>query len=108
MKLLIVTTEYGMDSIGGVESVVKFVLEAVADLTDWEVEIASLRMSRKAGQSRRLLSPRSWFSANRIATRQYRGATVHDIGSSIAKLRHRGSGRAPGWTNLPTKLTRFS
>lgn len=86
MKLLVVTTEYGSESSGGVESVVTFVLDAVHRLTDWQVEVASLRMSRRAEQSRRFLSLRSWFSRQRVTTRTFRDVTVHDIGSSIAEF----------------------
>lgn len=86
MKALVVTTEYGNGANGGVESVVSFLLEAVADLTDWDVEVASLRMSRTAPQSRRLLQPQSWFRAPRIDVRTVRHVVVHDVGSALAEL----------------------
>lgn len=85
MKLLVVTTDYGDASTGGVETVVSFIVEAVARLTEWHIEIASLRMSHRAEQSRRIRSFSSWFTARHVSTRRFRGVTVHDVGSRIAE-----------------------
>ena len=86
MKILVVTTEYGKDSTGGVESVVSFLLKAIDELTDWDAQVASLRMSRRAKESRRLVSPRSWFVRPIAVTRTVRGVIVHDIGCALAEL----------------------
>lgn len=87
MKVLVVTTEYGNGATGGVESVVRFLLKSIEDLTEWHVEVASLRMSRRAGESRRLFDPRSWWgNERRVTTRVADGIRIHQIGSAFAEL----------------------
>lgn len=86
MKVLVVTTEYRTGASGGVESVVDFLLESLRRLTDWDVEVASLRMSRRAEESWRLVNPSSWLNRPRAATRTVDGVVVHDIGSAFAEV----------------------
>jgi glycosyltransferase involved in cell wall biosynthesis len=86
MRVLIVTTEYRAGSTGGVESVVDFLLSALRRRTDWEVEVASLRMSRRAYESRRVFAPKSWWGAQRVTTRQVDGIDIHQVGSAFAEL----------------------
>ena len=86
MRVLVVTTEFNLGTTGGVESVVKFMLSAMLKYTDWTVEVASLRMSRRARESRRLLDPLSWFKSARTTTQDLDGTTVYQVGCSAAEL----------------------
>ena len=86
MKIVIVTTEYTTGSMGGVASVVNFLIAAIRRLTDWDMEVASLRMSRRAVESRRLLAPRSWVRSARTSTREVDGVTVHNVGSALGEV----------------------
>ncbi|TFD17783.1 glycosyltransferase family 4 protein [Cryobacterium sp. TMT2-23] len=86
MKVLVVTTEYRAGSSGGVESVVDFLVAAIKMRTDWQVEIASLRMSRSAAESRQLLRPRTWSGGKRLSSEVADGVTVHQVGSSWAEF----------------------
>ena len=86
MKVFIVTTEYGTGTSGGVESVVDFLLASIRRLTDWKVEVASLRMSRRATESRKLFDARSWLGGKRVTTLKTNDIYIHQVGSSLAEL----------------------
>lgn len=81
---MIVTTEYG-DS-GGVQTMVTSLVNAISQKTNWRVEIASLRMSRRAPESRRLLEPSSWLRRPRISSRTVNGVLVYNVGSALAEV----------------------
>lgn len=86
MKVLAVTTEYGNGATGGIETSVNFLIQAILERTDWEIDVASLRMSRRAEESRRLLDPRSWWRRPRISTQTVGGIRIHQIGCAFAEL----------------------
>lgn len=88
MKVVIVTTEYATATSGGVQSVVDFVVSGIRECTNWQMEIASLRMSRRAGESLRLLNASSWFTSARTSIRHINGLVVHDIGSACAEVEY--------------------
>lgn len=87
-RILLVVPEYktGLNSGGGVESVTQFVLGALADRTEWEVSVASLRMSRRANESRRLLAPNTWIRGPVTRPREVEGVKIHDVGASLAEV----------------------
>jgi glycosyltransferase involved in cell wall biosynthesis len=86
VKVLLVTTEFGNGNSGGVESVTKFVHSAIARLRDWDVEIASLRMSRHAPESQRMFDARSWTNRNRVTSQSLDGVVVHNIGCAWSEI----------------------
>lgn len=86
MRVFIVTTEYATGNSGGVESVTHFLVASIQRMTDWEVEVASLRMSRRASESRSLLRPASWLPSRRTSIRELENVRVHNIGSSWAEV----------------------
>lgn len=72
VRVGLVVPEYRTaEGIGGVATVADFLLEAFDP--GWEVSIVSVRMSRRAPESRALLRPRTWFS--RLRARERGGVT---------------------------------
>lgn len=71
---------------GGVDSVVHFVLRALSDRDSWDVRIVSLRMSRSAHESRRILSPGTWLRGIVESTSEHQGVPVHQVGASLAEI----------------------
>jgi glycosyltransferase involved in cell wall biosynthesis len=86
LKIVVVSTEYGQGNSGGVESVVDFVVASIRRLSDWDVEVVSLRMSRRAVESRRLLDIRSWGGVRRVTSTTVAGVRVHQVGSAWAEI----------------------
>lgn len=84
--MLVVSTEYRTGSSGGLESVTDFLLSALLLKTDWEVEVASLRMSRSAEESLCLSAPNTWFRRNRIRSVTGSDVTVHYVGCTFAEF----------------------
>lgn len=70
---------------GGVTSVTDFVADALGN-DGMNVEILSLRMSRRAAESRRLLSPASWLRGVQTSETAINGRRVIYVGSSLAEL----------------------
>lgn len=84
--MLVVSTEYRTGSNGGLESVTDFLVDALREKTDWDVEVASLRMSSSAPESLRLSAPRTWFRRGRVRTTAEPGITIHFVGCNFAEL----------------------
>ena len=70
---------------GGLDSVAQFILNAFTAEHGWAVQVASPRMSRRAPESRRLLSPRSWLV---VKQRQevIDGVVVTHFGAPLAEV----------------------
>lgn len=84
--MLVVSTEYRTGSSGGLESVTDFLIDALRVKTDWNVQVASLRMSKTAEESLRLAAPRTWFRRSRVRTTLGPDTTIHYVGCNFAEL----------------------
>jgi len=70
---------------GGINTMAESILRDLGPRDDVAVEVVSLRMSRQAPQSQRILAPRSWLRGPRATTRTVGAVVVHDIGSWLAE-----------------------
>lgn len=70
---------------GGINTMAESILRDLSPRDDVDVEVVSLRMSRHAPQSQRILAPRSWFRGPRVTSRAVGAVVVHDVGSWLAE-----------------------
>lgn len=85
-RLCLVVPEFRVDGqrSGGLDAVAQFVLDAFTPEHGWSVQVASPRMWHRAGESRRLLNPRSWLaSAQRDVV--LHGLPVRYFGANFAE-----------------------
>lgn len=71
---------------GGVDSVVDFALRVLSDRAKWDLRVISLRMSRKATESRRLLAPTTWLRGPVVTTATHQGVPLYQVGAALAEL----------------------
>lgn len=88
MRILIVVPEYRTDRgrSGGIDAVVQFVLRSLNGADGYSCTIASLRMSRSARESRRLVAPNSWLRRPQLRWRREDEVDVVDIGAALAEI----------------------
>jgi glycosyltransferase involved in cell wall biosynthesis len=86
-RLCLLVPEFRADGhrSGGVDTVAQFVLDAFTPEHGWTVQVASPRMSHRAGESGRLFDPRSWM-APRERDVVLDGVPIRYFGANLAEL----------------------
>lgn len=70
---------------GGINTMAESLSTDLASVEGVRVEVISLRMSRHAPQSHRLMSPATWVRGPEVTKRMVNGTTVNDVGSWFAE-----------------------
>ncbi|WP_166805321.1 glycosyltransferase family 4 protein [Cryobacterium sp. TMT4-10] len=88
VRIALVVPEYRTESGvgGGITTMADSILKDLAFVPDWSTDVISLRMSRRAPQSVRLLAPHSWFKGPRLEERRYGTTRIIDVGSHLAEF----------------------
>ena len=88
VKIALVVPEYRTESGagGGITTMADSILEDLALEPGWTTDVISLRMSRRAPQSARLLAPHTWFRGPILEERRWGATRVIDVGSHLAEF----------------------
>lgn len=87
-KLCLVVPEFRTEvgRSGGLDGVAQFLLNTFSSRRGWEVSVASVRMSHKAPQHRRILSPTTWLRGPSSACREIDGLRIVDFGAHVGEV----------------------
>src|SRR5680860_882481 len=87
-RVALVVPEYRTDvgGRGGVASVADFLIESLGTDPSLSTDIISLRMSRNAKQSRRILAPSTWLRGVVSEVRRVGEVRVIDVGANLAEI----------------------
>lgn len=88
MRVALVVPEYATEYSqgGGMATVAEFIRDALIAEGRHSVEFVSVRMSRRAGESRRLLAPASWRTRPILRRSVHEGTPVTYAGTNVAEL----------------------